>query len=264
MTVFSYNLKSATDRWPLVLLFEIIFYLFDRSFASAAVNSALATNIFQVPFVKNKWSSVSFFIAGQPLGYYSSWALFALSHHFVVWWCAEQVYSGQLFTKYAVLGDYVIIADKAVAEVFSSTLPGLGVNLSTQKSFISDSGAGEFFKRFRVLGMSVDLSLVSIKAVKNFYNPYGLMAVDGKYSIKRFSTLCRVGGMGYKGLSRIDHVRSKHYDRVWHMRTKFVYQDIEWWLGRGRPLNPYLRGLMIDHLRPVMKPKDLRLAPPEL
>ncbi|GFS28627.1 hypothetical protein Acr_00g0002950 [Actinidia rufa] len=30
-----------------------------------------------------------------------------------------------------------------------------------------------------------------------------------------------------------------------------------------RPLNPYLRGLMIDYLRSVMKPKDLRLAPDE-
>jgi hypothetical protein len=93
MTCYSFDLKSATDRWPLVLLFEIVCYLFDRSFASASVNSALATNIFQVPFVNNKRSSVSF-VAGQLLGYYSSWPLFAVSHHFVVWWSAEQVYSG--------------------------------------------------------------------------------------------------------------------------------------------------------------------------
>lgn len=47
------------------------------------------------------------------------------------------------------------------------------------------------------------------------------------------------------------------------MYTISHYPDIEWWLGRGRPLNPYLRGLMIDYLRSVMKPKDLRLAPDE-
>lgn len=34
------------------------------------VNSVLATNLFLVPFVKNKRSTVSF-VAGQPLGYYS-------------------------------------------------------------------------------------------------------------------------------------------------------------------------------------------------
>jgi hypothetical protein len=36
------------------------------------------------------------------------------------------------------------------------------------------------------------------------------------------------------------------------------------WLGRGRPLNPYLVGLIIDYLRGVMKAKDLKLIPDEL
>lgn len=49
---FSYDLKSATDRWPLVYLFEIVALLFDRSFASSVVNSTLATNLFIVPFVR--------------------------------------------------------------------------------------------------------------------------------------------------------------------------------------------------------------------
>ena len=51
---FSFDLKSATDRWPLVFLFEVVQYLFDRSFASSVVNSAFACNIFEVPFVKLK------------------------------------------------------------------------------------------------------------------------------------------------------------------------------------------------------------------
>lgn len=40
------------------------------------------------PMVKGE-SLVSF---GQPLGYYASWALFALSHHWILWLAAEQVY----------------------------------------------------------------------------------------------------------------------------------------------------------------------------
>lgn len=47
---FSFDLKSATDRWPLQTMFEIMQHLFDRSFASS-VRSALALNIFEVPFV---------------------------------------------------------------------------------------------------------------------------------------------------------------------------------------------------------------------
>lgn len=84
----SVDLKSATDRWPLLLLFKVMCALFDRSFASAVVNATLATNIFTVGFVKKKPSFVSF-VAGQPLGYYSSWPLFALSHHFTMW-CGMQ------------------------------------------------------------------------------------------------------------------------------------------------------------------------------
>lgn len=44
-------------------------YAFARAYASA-IRSALALNLFDVPFVKRKWSTVSF-VAGQPLGYYS-------------------------------------------------------------------------------------------------------------------------------------------------------------------------------------------------
>ncbi|CBI19992.3 unnamed protein product, partial [Vitis vinifera] len=75
---YCFDLKFATDSWPLVLLFEIMCYLFDRSFASSVVNSVLAWNIFEIPFVKRKFSHISF-MAGQPLGYYTSWPLFALS-----------------------------------------------------------------------------------------------------------------------------------------------------------------------------------------
>lgn len=75
--VYSIDLKAATDRWPLLMLFNIIMFLFDRSFASAAVNSALATNVFDVSFYKNVVSKKRpppvCFVAGQPLGYHASW-----------------------------------------------------------------------------------------------------------------------------------------------------------------------------------------------
>ncbi|KAL0294250.1 UNVERIFIED_CONTAM: putative mitochondrial protein [Sesamum calycinum] len=80
------------------------------------VNSALATNLFYIPFlirkgkdVPSRWIS---FVAGQPLGYRSSWPLSAFTHHVLVWWCAEQVYPGRLFTGYALLGDDILITDK--------------------------------------------------------------------------------------------------------------------------------------------------------
>ena len=73
---------------------------FGRGWAFSAVNTTLVANIFSVPFVKMKEAGVAF-AAGQPLGYLSSWPLFALSHHFVIWLAAEYVYPGTRFTKYA-------------------------------------------------------------------------------------------------------------------------------------------------------------------
>lgn len=56
---FSFDLKFATDCWPLQIMFEVLQYLFDRSFASN-VWLALALNIFEVPFVGRANSTVSF------------------------------------------------------------------------------------------------------------------------------------------------------------------------------------------------------------
>lgn len=50
----SVDFQAATDRWPLFLLFDLFATLFDRSLASAVVNSALAFNSFLVPFVKRE------------------------------------------------------------------------------------------------------------------------------------------------------------------------------------------------------------------
>lgn len=109
------------------------------------------------------------------LGYYSSWPLFALTHHLVIWWCEEQVYPDRYFDRYAVLGDDVVIADQTVAQEYEKALQNLGVKISHQKYFISESGAAEFAKRFHIRGLSVDLSPISIRALMNPFHPYGLI-----------------------------------------------------------------------------------------
>lgn len=67
-TVYSIDLKSATDRWPLLVLFELMQSLFDRSFASSVVNSTLGT-----PGTFRKKHASVCFTTGQSLGYHASW-----------------------------------------------------------------------------------------------------------------------------------------------------------------------------------------------
>lgn len=116
------------------MLYQMMAMLFGPSLASSIVNATLGRNNFSVlpPFVK-KPTSVSF-ICGNPLGYCSSWPLFALSHHFMVWLAADRAYpDGEEFKAYAILGDDVVIADSRVAEEYSLILGQLGVDISTQK-----------------------------------------------------------------------------------------------------------------------------------
>lgn len=68
-------------------------------FAMAWVFSGLGANVFSAPVFSNRRVGKKFvcFNAGQPLGYLFSWLLFALSHHWILWSCAEKVYPGKVF-----------------------------------------------------------------------------------------------------------------------------------------------------------------------
>lgn len=129
------------------------------------------------------------------------------------------MYPGEKFDRYTVLGDDVVIADESVARVYEEGLSSLGVTISYSKSLISHSGSAEFAKRFRVRGLAVDLSPISVRALLNSHHPYGLMAIGQKYPIKRFSTLCRIGGAGFRVLARLDHYRNSHFGRVMAIYT---------------------------------------------
>ena len=243
MECFSFDLSSATDRWPLVIMFEMFQYLFGRSFASAVVNSALATNLFHVPFVKGRKRSLVCFVAGQPLGYYASWPLFALSHHLLVWACAHEVYLGRTFLEYAVLGDDVLIADERVATLYRQKVEALGVTISEAKSLVSSTGCAEFAKRFLVNGLRLDLSPISARCLSNYFHPHGLSAIWIKYPVPKFSTFCRIGGVGFKSLARLPHMSLKLKRR--HAMWARLHLPLDLWLGRGMPLNPYLEGRLI-------------------
>jgi hypothetical protein len=75
-----------------------------------------------------------------------------------VWYCAELAYPGRRFSKYAVLGDDVVIA--LVAKRYEEALGEFEVEISKQKSLISSDGSFEFAKPFFV--RQKDLSPVSI------------------------------------------------------------------------------------------------------
>ncbi|KAF1856943.1 hypothetical protein Lal_00002326 [Lupinus albus] len=61
--------SSATDRWPLLIQTRMVERLFDKKLGDYVHNRALSSKTPKVP---------------------SSWPLFTLSHHLVIWYCAQQ------------------------------------------------------------------------------------------------------------------------------------------------------------------------------
>ncbi|KVI11368.1 RNA-dependent RNA polymerase, mitoviral, partial [Cynara cardunculus var. scolymus] len=166
-------------------------------------------------------------MSGYLLGYLGAWPLFVLSHHLIIWWCAELVYPGR-----TVLGDDVVIADENVATRYKESLDHLQVPISKDKSLISNSGSVEFINNFSVRDLTVDLSPVSIKALLNTFLPYGLMVVAHHYLLRDFRLLCRLGGAGYCVLASLDDRRPRQYSHLGVMGLKLLSSSypLDFWL----------------------------------
>lgn len=269
LNLYSFDLKSATDRWPLSVIYTMFETLFGPTFASAVVNSSLGLNDFLLTKTFCQSYKTLSFVVGQPLGFKGSWSLFALSHHYVMWCAARRAYPHQTkpFLDYAILGDDVIIADDSVAGHYRDILNQIGVDISIPKSIISRNGSCEFGKRFWVKSMKVDLSPISIKALMNCRSLHGLAQLRLKYSIENMNTLQRLGGAGYRVRSRLMTTQSKKWERLKVVSSRGFGRrqlPLEYWLGRGNPLNPYLKGKMIAYLRREMRPKEIRIFPSDL
>lgn len=97
------------------------------------------------------------------MGALSSWAMLALTHHVIVQIAAMRVGKPSFLqlSNYALLGDDIVIADKAVAMSYHEIMTKiLGVEINLSKSLISDNSF-EFAKR--LVTMDGEVSAVGAK-----------------------------------------------------------------------------------------------------
>jgi hypothetical protein len=246
---YSYDLSAATDRFPVGVIHSLVKELLGREYADCAILGALVTHVFDVPFVKkdgHNYSKVSF-LTGQALGFYGSWTSFALSHHMIVWWAAEQVYPGLRFDRYALLGDDIVIADERVAIRYAGIMDSLGVKISPLKSLISHTGCAEFAKRFVVRDLSTDLSPTSARSLLGCHHPFGIQAVVMAHPTLPLRTVLRLAGCGYRVRSRMKARLSKKYLRILDM-VKRSQLPTGLWLADDCALNPYHLGRLVTDI----------------
>ncbi|KAL6959005.1 hypothetical protein U1Q18_050036 [Sarracenia purpurea var. burkii] len=84
--LLSFDLKSATDLLPVDLSGSMLASLFGNEFAQSWCY-LMAMVMFRSPdkVSPKVRARVYRFTRGQPLGYYSSWPVFTLTHHMLVW-----------------------------------------------------------------------------------------------------------------------------------------------------------------------------------
>lgn len=140
--VWSFDLTAATDRFPKLIQTTNLKYLY------LTVGVTWSKILEQVKVCHESKEVV--YEVGQPMGLYSSWATFTLSHHLIVQYCSYLEGNLEYFTKYAILGDDIAIWDKAVAKRYVSIMGLLQVEINYSKSYLPSHlgpGSAEFAKR---------------------------------------------------------------------------------------------------------------------
>lgn len=186
---WSLDLSSATDRFPVELQKRLLARIFHMELAQSW-QSILNSRSFTTPEgYQLKYST------GQPMGTYSSWSVFTLTHHLVVYYCA-QLCGYKNFNQYIILGDDIVIKNDKVAKKYIEIIKGLGVELSEQKTHVS-SNTYEFAKRWIQWDKNREITGLPLGGIlRNINNPnivftilYDYFKIKNNYNPSRTNSL---------------------------------------------------------------------------
>lgn len=173
---FSFDLKAATDRLPIDFQKDVLSLVFGQWFS-----------FFWGLILDRDWlykDQPIRYAVGQPIGAYSSWGMLAFCHHILVQLAALRAGWTSWFPWYAIVGDDIVIADRAVADQYLSIMRHLGVTISLNKSIVSESGLLEFAKRWSS-GVHGDLSGISPSLLMGCIRSPHLIAVLAVHLFER-------------------------------------------------------------------------------
>jgi hypothetical protein len=171
--VACFDLSNATDAFPVSFTEEVLRQVLPGGAMIAPLWTTIMTSL---PF------GTRYYRRGQPMGLLSSWAAFALSHHFVVWLAAKKA-GGTLLRRvlanpseyYGIVGDDVFITHPALAHYYALIIVALGVKINFTKSLIvtSDKRVSEFVKRNSFRGL--EISAISPGLIVKSFNDYACL-----------------------------------------------------------------------------------------
>jgi hypothetical protein len=240
-SLFSLDLSAATDRLPLwlqeALMAGMVNKEYARNWASLLVDRDYSISIPHPKTGYGKRYKVRYAV-GQPMGALSSWASLALTHHFIVQFCAYRVGFTKWFTGYAVLGDDLVISNPNVAKQYLNIMRVLGVGIGLHKSLLSGAGVAlEFAKRTYYKG--VDVSPIPLtELIACFNSPSSAVLVINKYGMSLASFL-KAAGFGFRVLGQLNkplgRLSSKVRLIILAMNIPITSEDVESFFSLGLP-----------------------------
>jgi len=143
----SIDLTAATDRFPIDLQKELLSVWFGEEYASH-------WRSLMVDYPFRYADKDIFYRTGNPMGAYSSFAVFAITHHYLVFKAAKAAKRNWKRVPYMLLGDDIVIANDHVKEEYLKLLELWGIPFNPEKTHSSPYGF-EFAKQVRLNGVNV-------------------------------------------------------------------------------------------------------------
>ena len=146
---WSLDLSSATDRFPIYLQEKLLRNIYGSDEFARSWKLILTDRDYHYP----KENLTLRYSVGQPMGAYSSWVVFALTHHLVVHYAAHCCGISD-FNQYILLGDDIVIKNNKVADKYKGIMMRMGVEVSYSKTHASYD-TYEFAKRWIKAGKEI-------------------------------------------------------------------------------------------------------------
>nr|DAG91281.1 MAG TPA: RNA-dependent RNA polymerase [Riboviria sp.] len=166
---YSIDLSNATDRFPIELIGKLLASKFPSSYVEAW-KRVMVGHPFTIT-IDGEVKEISYSV-GNPMGAYSSFNSFALTHHYLIYYICRKLRKSWKTLPYALLGDDIVICDEEVAEMYMTILTDLGVEYSKAKTHKSKDFY-EFAKRIFYQG--VEVSPFPVSALKECGKSYDLL-----------------------------------------------------------------------------------------
>jgi hypothetical protein len=162
---YSFDLTAATDRFPISLQSKLISKMYGTALAKSWEEILIGT-----PFLVPWTGEYCKYASGQPMGAYSSWSTFTITHHVILHYIHDYLNISEKY--YVILGDDIVIWHDDVAREYLRIMKELGVGISIPKSHIC-ANMYEFAKRLFLDGK--EITGIQVRGLYPNLNKYHLI-----------------------------------------------------------------------------------------